>query len=82
MEKQAKITSKGQITIPRGVRRLLGVREGDRRLFVSDGKEIRVRRILAEFLIGAHAHARGDRLLTLDERAYRAAFPALAIQAV
>jgi predicted nucleic acid-binding protein len=38
------------------------------------------RRILADFLIGAHAHVRGYRLLTLDERVYRAAFPALAIE--
>jgi bifunctional DNA-binding transcriptional regulator/antitoxin component of YhaV-PrlF toxin-antitoxin module len=30
MQKQAKITSKGQITVPREVRRLLGVRPGDR----------------------------------------------------
>jgi predicted nucleic acid-binding protein len=38
------------------------------------------RRILADFLIGAHADARGYRLLTLDERSYRVAFPALTIQ--
>ena len=43
MQKQAKITSKGQITVPREVRRLLGVRAGDRLLFESDGKGIRVR---------------------------------------
>jgi|SRR5579864_8507563 len=40
------------------------------------------RRILADFLIGAHAFARGYRLLTLDERLYRAAFPSLTIQTV
>jgi AbrB family looped-hinge helix DNA binding protein len=43
MQKQAKISSKGQITVPREVRRLLGVRAGDRLLFESDGKGIRVR---------------------------------------
>jgi len=43
LEKQAKITSKGQITIPREVRRALGVRPGDRLLFESDEKGIRVR---------------------------------------
>jgi predicted nucleic acid-binding protein len=37
------------------------------------------RRILADFLIGAHAIRNGFRLLTLDERIYRAAFPRLAI---
>jgi len=40
------------------------------------------RRILADFLIGAHAHIRGYRLLSLDERLYRAAFPTLKIEAV
>lgn len=43
MEKQAKITSKGQITVPREIRRVLGVRPGDRLLFESDEKGIRVR---------------------------------------
>jgi predicted nucleic acid-binding protein len=37
------------------------------------------RRILADFLIGAHACERGYRLLTLDDRLYRAAFPDLAL---
>ncbi len=37
------------------------------------------RRILADFLIGAHALQRGYRLLTLDDRLYRAAFPRLRI---
>jgi AbrB family looped-hinge helix DNA binding protein len=41
--KQAKITSKGQITVPREVRRVLGVRPGDRLIFESDEKGIRVR---------------------------------------
>jgi predicted nucleic acid-binding protein len=35
------------------------------------------RRILADFLIGAHAVQNGFRLLTLDDRLYRAAFPRL-----
>jgi predicted nucleic acid-binding protein len=35
------------------------------------------RRILADFLIGAHAAEGGHRLLTLDDRFYRAAFPGL-----
>ena len=43
MEKQARITSKGQITVPREVRRMLGVRPGDHLLFESDEKGIRVR---------------------------------------
>jgi AbrB family looped-hinge helix DNA binding protein len=43
MQKQARITSKGQITVPREVRRILGVRAGDRLLFESDGQGVRVR---------------------------------------
>ena len=39
------------------------------------------RRILADFLIGAHALHNGFRLLTLDDRLYRAAFPRLVILA-
>ncbi|HTE90317.1 MAG TPA: type II toxin-antitoxin system VapC family toxin [Terriglobales bacterium] len=40
------------------------------------------RRILADFLIGAHAHIRSYRLLTLDERLYGAAFPTLTIETI
>jgi predicted nucleic acid-binding protein len=40
------------------------------------------RRILADFLIGAHALVCGYRLLSLDERLYRAAFPALKIEVI
>ena len=38
------------------------------------------RRILADFLIGAHALSNGCRLLTLDDRLYRASFPTLVIE--
>jgi predicted nucleic acid-binding protein len=37
------------------------------------------RRILADFLIGAHASQHGFCLLTLDDRLYSAAFPGLAL---
>ncbi len=43
MQKPAKITSKGQITVPREVRRVLGVRAGDHLVFENDGKGVRVR---------------------------------------
>ncbi len=43
MQKHARITSKGQITVPREVRRTLGVRPGDRLLFESDRAGVRVR---------------------------------------
>ena len=41
-----------------------------------------VRRILADFLIGAHAQVRAYRLLTMDERIYKAAFPTLKIASI
>lgn len=42
-------------------------------------RELGSRRILADFLIGAHALQNGFGLLTLDDRLYRAAFPRLSI---
>ena len=41
------------------------------------GGESGPRRVLADFLIGAHAAQNGHRLLTLDQGIYRAAFPKL-----
>lgn len=35
------------------------------------------KRLLADFVIGAHAQLRADRLLTLDQRRYRHDFPEL-----
>lgn len=45
-------------------------------------KGIEPRRILADFLIGAHALVNGYALLTLDAGMYRAAFPRLGIVTV
>ena len=42
MKKQAKVTSKGQITVPQEFRRRLGVRAGDRLLFEDDGDGVRI----------------------------------------
>jgi antitoxin PrlF len=42
MKSIAKITSKGQITIPKEVRRALGVDAGDSLVFVKRGAEFRV----------------------------------------
>jgi antitoxin PrlF len=40
----AKITSKGQLTLPQAIRRLLGVREGDRVVFeVNEAGEVRIK---------------------------------------
>ena len=48
MERQARITSKGQITVPRDIRRALGVTAGDSLLFESDSSGVRVRPVRAE----------------------------------
>ena len=48
MRKQAKVTSKGQVTIPREIRRRLGVRTGDRLLFEGDGNAVRVTALRAD----------------------------------
>jgi antitoxin PrlF len=39
----AAVTSKGQVTIPSKIRRLLGISAGDRLLFESEGQEVRIR---------------------------------------
>ena len=48
MQKQAKITSKGQITVPHEIRRVLGVRSGDQLIFESDEAGVRVRPVRTE----------------------------------
>ena len=47
MQKQARITNKGQITVPRDILRTLGVRPGDRLLFESDSTGVRIRPLRA-----------------------------------
>jgi antitoxin PrlF len=42
MQRQAKITSKGQITVPLEVRRILGVHAGDKLIFENDEAGVRV----------------------------------------
>jgi len=48
MQKQATITSKGQITVPVEVRKMLGVRAGDKLIFENDETGIRVRPVRSQ----------------------------------
>jgi len=48
MKKAARITSKGQITVPHEIRRALGVLPGDKLLFETDGVSVRVRPVRAK----------------------------------
>ena len=43
MQTKAKLTSKGQITVPLRVRKALGVKEGDALIFEQNGDEMVVR---------------------------------------
>ena len=45
----AKVTSKGQVTIPIAIRNMLGIREGDKILFIEDGEKV--------ILMNASTHA-------------------------
>jgi antitoxin PrlF len=48
LDNQAKITSKGRITVPLAIRRALGVRAGDVLLFEEDKTGVRVRPVRGE----------------------------------
>ena len=48
MQNKAKITSKGQITIPRAIRQALGVKEGDNLVFEQNGDEMVIRPVKKE----------------------------------
>jgi antitoxin PrlF len=67
VKKAARITSKGQITVPHEIRRALGVRAGDKLLFEKDGSGFRVRpmRVKSAFEkyrgIGSPGIARGKK---------------------
>jgi AbrB family looped-hinge helix DNA binding protein len=48
MKKAARITSKGQITVPHEIRRALGVLPGDKLVFEKDGVSVRIRPMRAK----------------------------------
>ena len=56
----AKVTSKGQVTIPVEIRRKLGVKEGDKILFVEERGRIYVMNSSMEALRNAQAAFAGE----------------------
>lgn len=54
MQQQAKITSKGQVTIPQKIRRLLGVQTGDSLLFEAEEQAVRVRPVRRKSAFGKY----------------------------
>ena len=48
IELRSKITSKAQVTIPKEIRRRLGVKPGDEVLFVEDREGVHLRRLGAD----------------------------------
>ncbi len=49
-----KVTSKGQITLPKRVRDRLGIKPGDRIDFVAEGGEFKIRKVLGENLFARY----------------------------
>jgi AbrB family looped-hinge helix DNA binding protein len=48
MQKQARITSKGQITVPHEIRKFLGVKPGDHLVFETSGARAHVRPVRSQ----------------------------------
>ena len=66
----AKVTSKGQITIPIDIRRKLGIKEGDKVLFLEEGGRVFLMNSSMEALRKAQAAFAGEaeRLGLKDEQ--------------
>ena len=66
----AKVTSKGQVTIPVEIRKKLGIREGDKILFLEEGNKIIIMNSTLMALKEAQEAFRGeaDRLSLKDEQ--------------
>jgi antitoxin PrlF len=62
MQKEARITSKGQVTIPRDIRRALGVQAGDRVVFETDVAGVRVRPVRTESVFAKYRGTGGPGL--------------------
>ena len=45
MEKEAQLTSKGQVTVPAEIRKLLRLKQGDRIVFIAEEDHVTLRRV-------------------------------------
>jgi AbrB family looped-hinge helix DNA binding protein len=54
MQREARITSKGQITVPKAVRNALGLKPGDKVVFEQEGEEICVRPVRAQSMFARY----------------------------
>ena len=54
-EYETTITGKGQVTIPQEIRRLLGLRPGDKVCFEVEGKMVKITRASSKLLQGYEA---------------------------
>lgn len=68
MEQRARVTSKGQVTVPKGIREALGVRAGDSLVFEVEngGAKVRVVREPVSFADYAGAWREGEGM-TIEE---------------
>ena len=57
MEYRTTVTSKGQITVPKAVRRAMGIKEGDSLVFEVEGEDVRVRAARRPVSFADHAGA-------------------------
>lgn len=55
MQKEAQITSKGQVTVPAEIRKLLRLKQGDRVVFESRDDQVTLRRVQKENPFASYA---------------------------
>lgn len=59
MMELAKVTSKGQITLPVAVRNMLRIREGDKLMFIEEGDKVTLVNVSANALLKAQEAFKG-----------------------
>ena len=70
----AKVTVKGQITVPGSIRRLLSIREGDEIIFIPNGKRVSIERLPAQVpsaSVFGKLHRPGEKPLDIGEERNR-----------